>query len=158
MSDSGWPMHIVVGFHSPNDDIRNFLMPCTKGKPIVDLFKALKRHIKKTGRRVVLDYALIEGLNDSLDDAKKLYAILKDMPFELRISMIIAFMNVLLSIILIYSINKTENKRHKIIMDAYKKAEKIQNETLKEYEKNKKILRNIRYTNKLKNVKFLEYN
>lgn len=87
ISDSGWPVHIVVGLHSPDDKIRSFLSSVGEENKIEPLFEALLRHKKKTGRRIILDYVLIDGLNDSMKDAKKLCDILKGVPFEVRISM-----------------------------------------------------------------------
>lgn len=87
LSESGWPLHLVVGLHSPDNSIRSFLMSAAGDNRIEKLLRALKRHVKKTGRRVILDYVLIEGLNDSVSDARVLSSILEEGPFELRISM-----------------------------------------------------------------------
>ena len=67
-------------------------------------------------------------------------------------------LNFILSFTLLYLIVSTENKRHKIIMNAYDDAAKIRNEALAEINESQKLIRQIRYTNKLKDIKFIYNN
>ena len=72
----GLPVTLSVSLHSPTNEKRSEIMPINKKYPIEVLLSAAKEYIKKTGRRVSIEYALINGETDSLDFAKKLLALL----------------------------------------------------------------------------------
>ena len=63
---------LTISLHAPNQQIREKIMPVAKAYKYEDLIKAVKRYFEKTGRRVVYEYALISGVNDSLKDAEEL--------------------------------------------------------------------------------------
>ncbi len=56
---------LCVSLHAPNDEIRQQTMPIAKRYPMEDVLQACRNYIKETGRRVVFEYALVEGLNSS---------------------------------------------------------------------------------------------
>lgn len=68
---------LSVSLHAPNDDIRNKLMPINKAYSISQVLGAAKKYADTTGRRVIFEYALVKGLNDSLQNAAELAARLK---------------------------------------------------------------------------------
>ena len=63
---------LTISLHAPNQQIREKIMPVAKTYKYDDLIKAVKRYFEKTGRRVVYEYALISGVNDSLKNAEEL--------------------------------------------------------------------------------------
>jgi 23S rRNA (adenine2503-C2)-methyltransferase len=71
---------LSISLHAHNDETRTSMMPINKVYPIDSVIAAGKSYSEKTGRRVVFEYALIEGVNSSLTDAdalaKKLRGIL----------------------------------------------------------------------------------
>ena len=70
---------LSVSLHAPNDEIRNKLMPINKAYPIAEVLAAARRYAQTTGRRVVFEYALVKGLNDSQANANELAARLRGM-------------------------------------------------------------------------------
>ena len=72
LSDLGYPINLSVSLHAPNDGIRKTLMPIAKSVSIEELIAACREFFKKTGRRVTFEYALIDGVNDSEENAKEL--------------------------------------------------------------------------------------
>lgn len=70
---------LSVSLHAVSDDKRSDIMPVNKKYPIEKLLKACRYYIEKTGRRVSFEYAVIHGVNDSLDDADALVKLLKGM-------------------------------------------------------------------------------
>ena len=60
---------LSVSLHAHSDDVRSSLMPINRVYPIDCVLRAAKDYAEKTGRRVVFEYALINGLNDSETDA-----------------------------------------------------------------------------------------
>lgn len=60
-------------------------MPVNNKYNIEELISACKHYIKKTGRRISFEYALIDGLNDSREQAEKLSKLLKGMICHINI-------------------------------------------------------------------------
>ena len=70
---------LSISLHAHDNETRNALMPINKAYPIEQVLAAARDYAEKTGRRVVFEYALIGGVNDSESDAKALAARLKGM-------------------------------------------------------------------------------
>ncbi|MBR1779590.1 MAG: 23S rRNA (adenine(2503)-C(2))-methyltransferase RlmN [Clostridia bacterium] len=70
---------LSISLHAPNDDIRNKLMPINKRYNISELLLACRAYIAKNNRRVSIEYAMIDKVNDSEDCARQLAKLLKDM-------------------------------------------------------------------------------
>ncbi len=63
---------LAVSLHAPNQKVRESIMPIAKKYKFDELISALKEYTLKTGRRVTIEYVLIKGINDSVDDAYRL--------------------------------------------------------------------------------------
>ena len=70
---------LSVSLHAPNDTIRNTIMPVNKAYPVDALLDACRRYYQKTGRRISFEYAMIDGVNDTVEAAKELIQKLKGM-------------------------------------------------------------------------------
>lgn len=68
---------LSISLHAHDDETRTSLMPINKAYPISEVVAAAKRYADQTGRRVVFEYALIGGVNDSLADADALSNLLR---------------------------------------------------------------------------------
>ena len=71
---------LSVSLHAPNDEIRNTIMPVNKAYPVDQLLDACRRYYKATSRRISFEYAMIDGVNDSEENAKELLRRLKGLP------------------------------------------------------------------------------
>ncbi len=67
---------LAVSLHAPNDRLREKLMPGLAKWPISELLEACREYIRATGRRVTLEYCLLDGLNESESHANELARIL----------------------------------------------------------------------------------
>lgn len=67
---------LAISLHAADDRLRSKLMPVNRKYPLADLMKAAEGYIEKTGRRLTFEYALIDGVNDSSRDIKKLAGLL----------------------------------------------------------------------------------
>ncbi|MBR0508212.1 MAG: 23S rRNA (adenine(2503)-C(2))-methyltransferase RlmN [Clostridia bacterium] len=63
---------LSISLHAHNDATRSELMPINRAYPIAQVLEAAKAYADRTGRRVVFEYALIGGTNDSEADADAL--------------------------------------------------------------------------------------
>ncbi len=70
---------LSISLHAHSNEVRSELMPVNKVYPIEQVLEAAKAYAEKTGRRVVFEYALIGGKNDSEADAKALAERLRGM-------------------------------------------------------------------------------
>ncbi len=66
------PITLSISLHAPFDDIRGNMMPVNKKWNIDKLLAACKKYQSVTGRRISFEYAMINGVNDSLKCADML--------------------------------------------------------------------------------------
>ncbi len=85
LANTGLPVTLSVSLHSPDNEKRSEIMPINKKYPIEVLLCAAKEYIQKTGRRVSIEYALINGETDSLDFAQKLIKLLSGDLFHINL-------------------------------------------------------------------------
>ncbi|MBR2742839.1 MAG: 23S rRNA (adenine(2503)-C(2))-methyltransferase RlmN [Clostridia bacterium] len=79
LSELSLGVTLSVSLHAPNDDIRSRIMPVNRLYGIDCLIKSCHNYIKKTGRRISFEYAMIEGLNDTPQCADELASLLRGM-------------------------------------------------------------------------------
>lgn len=68
---------LSVSLHAPNDRIRDTIMPVNRAYPTEELLDACRRYYQATSRRISFEYAMIDGVNDSVEHAKELLKRLK---------------------------------------------------------------------------------
>ncbi len=71
-ADENIQVNLAVSLHAPNDLIRRSIMPVGRKYCIDKIIEACKIYTEKTKRRVTFEYALIEGINDSPENAAEL--------------------------------------------------------------------------------------
>ncbi len=79
LADEPLQINLAISLHAPNDALRAKLMPINKKYPIKKILKAVDDYIKKTNRKVMFEYIMINGVNDSEKQACEL-AILMEKP------------------------------------------------------------------------------
>jgi len=79
LADRRLQITLAVSLHAPNDELRDRIVPVNRRYPLRTLLDACRYYTETTGRRVTFEYALIEGLNDSLELARELGRVLRDM-------------------------------------------------------------------------------
>ena len=72
LAEEDLPVTLCVSLHAPNDEIRRKTMPVAYTWSIREILEACRNYVRKTGRRIIFEYALSEGLNDSPDNAREL--------------------------------------------------------------------------------------
>jgi 23S rRNA (adenine2503-C2)-methyltransferase len=70
---------LAVSLHAPDDKLRNQLVPVNKKYSLKELMPACREYFAKTGRRVSFEYALFNGVNDSLTQAQTLADLIQGM-------------------------------------------------------------------------------
>lgn len=70
-------VNLAVSLHAPNDDIRRRTMPVARKYGYDELMAACREYTELTHRRITFEYALIQGVNDSEENALELAGRLK---------------------------------------------------------------------------------
>jgi 23S rRNA (adenine2503-C2)-methyltransferase len=73
-------IHLAVSLHAPDDEVRQKLMPVPGRYPLASLLEACREYFEKTGRKVMFEYILIEGINDAPSMAKSLVRLVRGFP------------------------------------------------------------------------------
>jgi len=72
LADDPLRVNLAISLHAPNDELRSNLMPVNKAYPLAKLFAAIRTYIGKTNRKIMFEYLLIDGVNDSPEIAEQL--------------------------------------------------------------------------------------
>ncbi len=72
LAEEDLPVRLAVSLHAPTDRLRNKLVPINKRYHLPKLIHALVRYQEKTNRRVTFEYAMMRGINDSVEQAELL--------------------------------------------------------------------------------------
>lgn len=75
LADEPWPVYLAISLHAADDELRTTLVPINRRYPIADVEAAAWRYFEKKGRRLSIEWTMIDGVNDNLDQADKLAAI-----------------------------------------------------------------------------------
>ncbi len=78
-------VNLAVSLNATTDELRDRIMPVNRRYPIKSLLEALKRFPLPGRRKITIEYVMLGGLNDSLDDAKRLVRMLSDIPSKINL-------------------------------------------------------------------------
>lgn len=77
LAEENLPITLSISLHGTTDEVRSEIMPINRKYHLEDLIDACKKYQAVTGRRISFEYAVIAGVNDRAEDAKKLHELLK---------------------------------------------------------------------------------
>jgi len=64
LAGEGLPVTLAVSLHTPDDELRDTLVPVNNRWKVDEVLAAARRYAQATGRRVSVEYALIRDVND----------------------------------------------------------------------------------------------
>jgi 23S rRNA (adenine2503-C2)-methyltransferase len=80
------PVALAVSLHAPNDDLRNVLVPVNQKYPLRLLMAACQRYLERAPRDfITFEYVMLEGVNDSVQQARELIALVRDVPCKFNL-------------------------------------------------------------------------
>ena len=77
--------NLAISLNATTDGVRDKLMPLNKKWPIEALLAAVRAYPLERRRRVTFEYVLLAGVNDSLEDARRLARLLRGMPCKVNV-------------------------------------------------------------------------
>jgi len=75
LADAGFKVKLAVSLHAATDALRNTLMPIS----------AVRYYVGRTGRRILFEWVMIDGVNDGIEQAEALAARLADLPAHVNL-------------------------------------------------------------------------
>jgi len=67
-ADLGLQVNLCISLHAPNDEVRRKIMPVAKKYSVKEIIDAARYFFNKTKRRVIFEYALIDGMGRGRGD------------------------------------------------------------------------------------------
>ncbi len=80
------PVALAVSLHASNDAVRDEIVPLNKKYPLKELMAACQRYLEKAPRDfVTFEYVMLQGVNDYVQHAHELVALVKDVPCKFNL-------------------------------------------------------------------------
>ncbi len=77
---------LAISLHAVRDDLRDMLVPINKKYPLKELLDACRAYPSlSNARRITFEYVMLDGVNDTLEDAKELVRLLKGIPAKINL-------------------------------------------------------------------------
>jgi 23S rRNA (adenine2503-C2)-methyltransferase len=85
LAAEGPEVNLAISLNATDDKTRSKIMPVNRQYPIGALMEAVSRFPLKARRRITFEYVLIDGVNDTREDARRLQRILKGLPAKVNL-------------------------------------------------------------------------
>ena len=79
------PVKLAVSLNATTDAQRDALMPINRRWPLAEVLSACRDFPARNGRRITFEYVLLRGVNDTLDDARRLADLVRGIPAKLNL-------------------------------------------------------------------------
>ena len=78
-------VQLAISLHSVRDEDRSKIMPVNRKHGLSELTDALRRYPLSKRQRITIEYTLIEGVNDSVQDANEMVELLRGIPVKVNL-------------------------------------------------------------------------
>jgi 23S rRNA (adenine2503-C2)-methyltransferase len=72
LTEEPWPVSLAVSLHAADDELRSSLVPINRRYPLAELEAAAAGYFEKKRRRISIEWTMMDGVNDTEDQAVKL--------------------------------------------------------------------------------------
>jgi 23S rRNA (adenine2503-C2)-methyltransferase len=79
------PVKLAVSLNATTDAVRDVIMPINRRHPLGELLAACRAFPVRQGRRITFEYVLLAGVNDALEDARRLPGLLRGIPAKVNL-------------------------------------------------------------------------
>ena len=80
------PVALAVSLHAPDDKLRDVLVPINQKYPLAELLAAIRDYLEAAPRDfVTFEYVMLSGVNDSVQQAHELVALVADLPCKFNL-------------------------------------------------------------------------
>ena len=85
VDDVDEPIRLALSLHAPDDELRSRIMPVNDRYPLADVLAECRRHAARVNRRVFVEYVMLAGVNDSVEQARELALLLGPDDFKVNL-------------------------------------------------------------------------
>ncbi len=85
MADEAIPVHLAVSLHAATQEGRLALIPAARKWPLDELMDACRHYCSKVGRRIFFELTLIDGRNDTPEDAHSVGRLIRGLPAQVNL-------------------------------------------------------------------------
>lgn len=78
-------VRLAVSLNAVNDELRSKIMPINRRWGLQELLEACRVHCRESGDKVTLEYVLLKGVTDSIEDARRLFTLTRSVPSKINI-------------------------------------------------------------------------
>ncbi|MES3037886.1 MAG: 23S rRNA (adenine(2503)-C(2))-methyltransferase RlmN [Bdellovibrionota bacterium] len=78
-------VRMAVSLNGSNDEVRSKVMPINNRWPLKELLAECRRYTRATKDRITFEYVLLKGVTDSIEQAREVYQMTKDIPSKINI-------------------------------------------------------------------------
>ena len=79
------PIRLALSLHAPEDSLRSRLMPVNDRYPLADVLAECERHFRLRRRKVFVEYVMLAGVNDRVEQACQLAELLDGRAFKVNL-------------------------------------------------------------------------
>jgi 23S rRNA (adenine2503-C2)-methyltransferase len=85
LADQPMPIRLALSLHAADPDLRSQLMPVNERYPLRDVIAACERHYQRKRRMVFVEYVMLAGVNDRVEQATQLSDLLDPRVFKVNL-------------------------------------------------------------------------
>jgi 23S rRNA (adenine2503-C2)-methyltransferase len=79
------PIRLALSLHAPTDELRSELMPVNDRYPLADVLAECRRYVERRRRKVFVEYVMLRGVNDRVEQARALADLLDPKAFKVNL-------------------------------------------------------------------------
>jgi 23S rRNA (adenine2503-C2)-methyltransferase len=79
------PIRLALSLHAPSDELRSELMPVNDRYPLAEVLAECRRHFELRRRKVFVEYVMLRGVNDRVEQARALADLLDPKVFKVNL-------------------------------------------------------------------------
>ena len=72
LAEEPWAVNLAVSLHAADDELRSSLVPLNRRYPLEEVIAAARHFFERKGRRVSIEWTMMDGVNDTDDQARRL--------------------------------------------------------------------------------------
>ena len=85
LASEGIKTNLAVSLNATTDSVRSKIMPINRKYPISDLLDACRNYPLPKGRRITFEYVMLDGINDTMEDAKRLSSLIRGISCKINL-------------------------------------------------------------------------
>src|SRR3954447_6431047 len=85
VAEVGEPIRLALSLHAADDDLRSKIMPVNERYPLESVLRECRKHAARVNRRVFVEYVMLAGVNDSVQQARALGSLLGPDDFKVNL-------------------------------------------------------------------------